>query len=165
MVRASRPPQHLPPLKVLVVPADVDQAPRVIDLNDGDGTVANLQREVGRLLEVQAHPEADFWLHDEGRLIDLPINVRVNHWLLHDSTRAREGVVTEGWIIYGDAVVTGPADATGDTTPVDDTMIDYFENLRLDANALADWDIRTTEATIIPFDLGDWPPPDIDPGL
>jgi hypothetical protein len=161
-LRVSKPPALRPPLPALVVPADPDEPTRRIDLNDGDH-VTILRREVGGPFDVQAHAEAELWLHDEGRIIGLPINVRVNHWTLNESTRAKEGTIGEPQIIYGDVLVAGPADEQGEITPLDDRLASYFENLQLNKNALSDWDIRNTEWTITVFDA--WDPKDFDPGL
>lgn len=147
------------PMKGLVIPADVDQPVRVIDLAAGDGSLANLQREVGGYVEAQAHREGDIWLHDEGRLIDLPVNPRINHWMLKDSQRAKAGQVAEQMVMYGDVVFTGPADAKGDITPVSDELVNYFEGLQVDRDAMKDWDVRSVDIYVT-----DWPD-DRDQGL
>jgi hypothetical protein len=62
----------------LVIPADPRKPTSLVQLNR-DIEVNTLQDLVGGLIEVQAHHDGDIWLNEEGRLIDLPINVRVNH--------------------------------------------------------------------------------------
>jgi hypothetical protein len=151
------PRKHVP-MKGLVIPADVDEPVRVIDLNAGDGSLSNLQREVGGFVEVQAHREGDIWLNDEGRLINAPVNPRINHWLLRESEMSREHEISERGIMYGDVVFTGPADAEGDITPVSDELVKYFEDLEVGKDAAADWDERSTEIIVM-----DWP--DDGPGL
>lgn len=139
-------------MKGLVIPADVTQPVRVIDLNAGDGSLANLQREVGGYVDVQAHDVGDIWVNDEGRLIDLPVNPRINHWLLNESDWAKQGVVSERQVLYGDVVFTGRPDAQGDITAVSDDIVAYFEGLQVGQEAVDDWSIRSTEIIVT-----DWP--------
>ena len=159
MTDEPAPPPETAPIPALLVPADPGIPVRIIDLSEGKSSLAVLQKAVGGAVEVQAHDEGDLWLNDEGRLIDLPINVRVNHWMVNDSTRARHHHVGESLVMYGDVVITGPPDHHGDTTAVHQHMIDYFQNLHLSPNAMKDWDIRSTEIVII-IDQSD-PPPDL----
>ena len=140
------------PMKGLVIPADVDEPVRVIDLNAGEGQLTNLQREVGGWVDVQRHAECDVWCNDEGRLIDLPINPRVNHWSLNESQRAREGTVGESTVLYGDVVLTGPADSEGDVTPVSDELVRYFGEVEVNRDAMRDWDTRDVSIIVM-----DWP--------
>jgi hypothetical protein len=159
-------------MKAIVVPADPTQPTRIVDLNQGDEAprqqqVTNLQREVGGHFDAQSHPEADLWFHDEGRLLDMPINVRVAHWQLNDARRGQTGLIGEGQLIYGDVVVTGPADDEGEITPVDEHLVSYFEELKLSKNAMSEWDIRSTDWSITSFDAwgSDAPGPDLGPDL
>lgn len=87
-----------------------------------------------------------------GRLIDLAINIRVNHWALNESTASRQGEVGESTMVYGDVVMTGPPDVEGDITSVNSQMAEYFQELQVDPNAVKDWDVRNIEWTI-----HDWP--------
>jgi hypothetical protein len=139
-------------MNALVVPADPQEPVRVIDLNSGNGSLANLQQAVGGLVDVQAHAEGDLWLNDEGRINDSPVNVRVTHWVLNDSAMAREGRVGEWSVLYGDIVVTGPPDREGETTPVDPKLVAYFDGLRLDPQSVAEWDTRDVNWIVT-----DWP--------
>jgi hypothetical protein len=136
-------------IPVLFVPADPDIPIRILTLPNPEAGFDILQQAVGGNFEVQAHDEGDIWLNDEGRLLDLPINVRINHWMLNDSALAREHQVGESLVMYGDVVVTGPPDENGDITAVDQHMVDYFENLNLDADVMKDWDIRSTHVIVI----------------
>lgn len=140
------------PMKGLVIPADVNEPVRVIDLNAGDGSLANLQREVGGYVDVQAHDVGDIWLNDEGRLIDLPVNPRINYWLLHESDWAKQGLADERTIMYGDVVFTGRPDSEGDITAVSDDIVRYFEGLHIGQEAVDDWSIRSTDIIVT-----DWP--------
>lgn len=150
-----------PVMAALLVPADPESAAKVIDLSDRESTLSALQEAVGGDVEVQDHDEGDIWINDMGRLIDLPINVRANHWMLNDSTKAHEGRVGESMVMYGDVVITGPPDRDGDVTAVSQQMIDYFQGLSLAPNAMKDWDVRNTDVYIIfespdpTTDLGD----------
>src|SRR4051794_11404964 len=82
-------------------------------------------------------------------LIDLPINVRVNQWMLNDSTQAHEQRVGGSMVIYGDVGTTEPPDRHGDVTAIRQNMIDYFQDLHLAPDAMKDWDVRNTEITVI----------------
>lgn len=89
-------------MDALVIPADPKEPVRVIDLHAGDDEVGNLQREVGGVFDVVAHRECDFWINDEGRISDSPVNVRASHWVLRESAMAKEGRVWEGAVLYGE---------------------------------------------------------------
>ena len=67
----------------------------MIDLHAGDDEVRNLQSEVGGVFDVVAHRECDLWINDEGRINGSPVNVRVSHWVLNASEKAKEGRVGE----------------------------------------------------------------------
>jgi hypothetical protein len=124
----------------------------VIDLDAGDGSLANLQQAVAGFVEVQAHTEGDIWLNDEGRINGLPLNVRATHWVLRDSSMAKQALTWEGSTLYGDCVVTGPADREGEITPVDPELVAYFDGLDRSEVAVADWSERNVEWTVT-----DWP--------
>lgn len=141
------------PKHALLIPADVNQPVQVIDLNAGPGELPNLQAAVGGLVDVQAHPEGDLWCNDSGRICGLPVNVRVGAWMLNQSASAAAGRVGESMVIYGDVVMTGPPDRNGDTTPISQTMIDYFAGLVVSADALRDWDIRSVDVTVADWDI------------
>ena len=135
-----------------VVPADPQQPVRVIDLNAGGDQLKNLQREVGGLIDIVGHKECDLVINDEGRINDSAVNVRVTHWILQDSTMAKEARAWEGAVIYGDVVITGPPQY-GDATEVDPALVDYFSSLELSPNAVADWDVRNVEWKVTSWDL------------
>jgi hypothetical protein len=139
-------------MNALIVPADPQERVRVVDLNSGDGSLANLQHAVGGLVDVVAHPEGDIWINDEGRINDSPVNVRVTHWVLNDSAMAKEGQVGEWSVLYGDIAVTGPPDREGETTPVDPKLVAYFDGLELSRESVADWDTREVGWAVM-----DWP--------
>lgn len=131
---------------------------RIIDLNAGGDQLKNLQREVGGLIDFVGHRECDIVINDEGRINGSPVNVRITHFVLNDSTLAKEGRAGEWAVLYGDCVVTGPA-KYGDSTAVDPKLVDYFSSLELDRNAVADWDVRT-----VGFFVTDWIEMDRDTG-
>ena len=137
-----------------LIPADPKEPVRVIDLHAGDDEVGNLQREVGGVFDVVAHRECDFWINDEGRINDSPVNVRASHWVLRESAMAKEGRVWEGAILYGDCVVTGPP-LGGEATEIDPALVGYFKGLELSKDAVADWDVRNVQ-----WRVTEWP--DID---
>jgi Domain of unknown function (DUF3846) len=99
---------HRRSLDALVVPADPQEPVRVIDLDAGSDQVKNLQKEVGGVFDIVGHRECDLVINDVGRIDGSPVNVRVTHFVLNDSTMAKEGRAWEGAVIYGDVVITGP---------------------------------------------------------
>jgi hypothetical protein len=135
----------------LLIPADVTRPALVIDLTAGRGELGNLQAAVGGLVEVQAHPEGDLWCNDSGRIDGLPVNVRVNVWMLNESAAAKASRVAEGMVIYGDVVVTGPPDRDGDTTPVSSALVDHFTRMSVSPDAVRDWDTRN-----LGVEVADW---------
>jgi hypothetical protein len=141
-------------MDALVIPADPKEPVRVIDLHAGEDEVGNLQREVGGVFDVVAHWKCDFWINDEGRINDSPVNVRASHWVLRESAMAKEGRVWEGAVIFGNCVVTGAAEPMGEATAVDPRLVDYFSSLHLDPNAVADWTVRNVEWRVTDWDQG-----------
>jgi hypothetical protein len=143
-------------MDALVVPADPQEPVRVIDLNAGGDQVKNLQKEVGGVFDIVGHRECDLVINDEGRINGSPVNVRISHFVLNDSTMAKEGRAWEGAVIYGDVVITGPPQR-GESTEVDPALVDYFSSLQLSPNAVADWDTRdvTWRVTTWDFDRDD----------
>jgi hypothetical protein len=139
-------------MDALVVPADPKEPVRVIDLNAGGDQLKNLQREVDGLIDMVGHRECDLVINDEGRINGSPVNVRVTHWILQDSTMAKEGRAWEGAVIYGDVVITGPPQH-GEATEVGPAIVDYFSSLELSPNAVADWDVRNVEWKVTSWDL------------
>jgi hypothetical protein len=135
-------------MDALVIPADPAEQVRLIDLDAGDGSLANLQKAVGGFVEVQAHSEGDIWLNDEGRINDSRVNIRASHWVLNDSAMSREGRVGEWSVLYGDVVVTGPPDREGESTAVDPKLVAYFQGLELSQDAVADWDVRNVQVSV-----------------
>ena len=118
-------------MDALVVPADPREPVRVIDLDAGGDQVRNLQSELGGVFDIVGHKECDLVINDEGRINGSPANVRVTHWILQDSTMAKEGRAWEGAVIYGDGVITGPPQYA-EATEVDPAMVDYLEGDQLD---------------------------------
>jgi Domain of unknown function (DUF3846) len=102
-------------MDALVVPTDPSEPVRVINLNAGNDQL-NLQREVGGLIDIVEYTECDLVIKDEGRINGSPVNVRVTHFVLNDSTMAKVGRAWEGAVIYGDVVITGGPDREGDQT-------------------------------------------------
>jgi Domain of unknown function (DUF3846) len=146
-------------MDALVIPADPTEPVRVIDLDSGDGALANLQQAVGGFVEVQAHTEGDIWLNDEGSINGSPVNVRASHWVLNDSAMSGEGGVGEWSVLYGDVVVTGPPDREGESTAVDPKLVAYFSDLELAPDVVADWDVRNVHVIVT-----DWPEMDRESG-
>lgn len=148
------------PILGLVIPADVDAPVYVTDLRESSRPVYQaLQEHVGGMIEVVAFEEGDIWCNDEGRLINLPLNARACHWMLHDSSAGRHGRVHEGQLVYGDVVITGCPDSVGDATSVSSGLVERFESLTMSPEAMKDWDVRTINVTITTWQFGD------DPGM
>jgi hypothetical protein len=80
------------------------------------------------------------------------VNVRISHFVLNDSTMAKEGRAWEGAVIYGDVVITGPPQR-GESTDVDPALVDYFSSLQLSPNAMADWHVRNVDWRVTSWDL------------
>jgi Domain of unknown function (DUF3846) len=140
-------------MDTLVVPADPQEPVRVIDLNADGDQLKNLQREVGGLIDIVGHRECDLVINDEGRINDSPVNVRVTHWVLQDSTLAKEGRAYEWSVIYGDVVITGPPQG-GESTEVSTALVNYFSSLQLSRNAVDDWTTREVGWRVAEWDLG-----------
>jgi Domain of unknown function (DUF3846) len=138
-------------MDALVVPADPKEPVRVIDLNAGRDQVKNLQKEVGGVFDIVGHRECDLVINDEGRINGSHVNVRISHFVLNDSTMAKEGRAWEGAVIYGDVVITGPPQR-GESTEVDPGLVDYFSSPQLSPNAMADWDVRNVEWRVTTWD-------------
>jgi hypothetical protein len=66
--------------------------------------IAWLQDAVGGRFDVVAAPHADVWVNDEGLLEGLPLNLVASAIALTP--------------LVGPAVVTGPVDSDGETTPI-----------------------------------------------
>jgi hypothetical protein len=139
-------------MDALVVPADPQEPALMIDLNAGGDQVKNLQREVRGVFDIVGHRECDLVINDEGRINGSPVNVRVTHWVLQDSSLAKEGRAWEGAVIYGDVVITGPPQY-GEVTAVDPALVDYFSSLELSPNAVADWAVYNVEWKVMTWDL------------
>ena len=89
-MRSDRPRADL--VEGLLVPADPEHPVTVVPLtHDSDPSYRVLQRHVQGPIDVIGLDEGDVWVNDEGRLLDLPLNVRVSHWMLHESLAGREG--------------------------------------------------------------------------
>lgn len=141
-------------LQALLIPADPTQPVEVINLweNGKDNEVARIQEAVEGHFDVQAHPEGDIWINDEGRIIDMPVNVRASSWVLNDSTMAKDGRAGEWSVLYGPAVLTGPADRNGDATAVKPEMVELFQGMEVDPDRMRDWDVRNVDIVVM-----DWP--------
>ena len=42
------------------------------------------------MIDIVSHRVADIVINDEGRINGSPVNVRISHWVLHDSAMAKE---------------------------------------------------------------------------
>jgi hypothetical protein len=80
-------------MDALVVPADPNEPVRVIELHADGDEVKNLQTEVGGVFDIVGHRECDLVINDTGRIDGSAVNVRISHWVLRDSTLAKEGRV------------------------------------------------------------------------
>lgn len=141
--------EEMPTVNALLVPADLSEPCRVVPLTNG---LATMQHHVGGLVDVQEHPNFDAWCNDEGRLNGSDINTRFAHFLLHDSEMARNGGVYESQMLYGDLLLTGPCGEYGETTSVRPEIVDYFSALKVERDAVREWDVKSVEWTVT-----DWP--------
>jgi hypothetical protein len=96
---------------------DVDGAVAPVDL---DGGYEALQAAVGGNFDLvtSSTGETSFWLHDEGKLIGLPVNATATR-LLWKLNPAFDGLD----VLVGTVVVTGGADDEGETLGVGDEAL------------------------------------------
>lgn len=102
--------------QALLIPIDIGEPPRWVEIS----TYKDIQRHVGgrfdvirkhqfdhvrKLIMIDDTVDYDMWVHDEGLILDLPLNVFATH--------------LSGQGIHGPAVLTGGADNEGNTLPLD----------------------------------------------
>jgi hypothetical protein len=104
------------------------------------------------LIDIVGHRECDLVINDEGRINDSPVNVRVTHWVLQDSTLAKEGRAYEWSVIYGDVVITGPPQG-GESNEVSPALVNYFSLLQLSRSAVDDRTTREVGWTVTEWNL------------
>lgn len=108
-------------IRVLVVPADEEQAPFVKELEDYDYQAG--QAIVGGYIQpIELHTmKATVWGNEEGLLIGLPLNTRATRYL-YTFAPEHEGRN----VLVGDVYLTGQADQHGNTLSVPQEVIDHF---------------------------------------
>lgn len=75
-------------------------------------TLSDLQAGVGGLIARVASKHADVWVDDEGLLVGKPINLVAS--------------AIGGQSLVGDAVLTGPVDGEGNTTPIIERLVELI---------------------------------------
>lgn len=97
-------------MRALLIPAELSEPIRDVQIDGGDGCLDALQALVGGWIETIPHPTRDDvapYFHEEGKLLDLPANWRATE-LLRESIRP-------GDYIAGDCVLAGFDPDTGET--------------------------------------------------
>lgn len=111
----------------LLIPQDAGKKVTKVEYDNGD--LATIQGYVGGNVGVTDLDEVktSLWYHDEGKLIELPINYRATFMLFV----YRPEFAMAGDPIVGDVLVTGVPDDEGDTTSVPDELVKLlFETKR-----------------------------------
>lgn len=85
----------------------------------------DVQTAVGGTFDCIGCDGADFWIHDEGKIIGLPMNRKATQWLWTLNPR----FVGQD-IICGPALVTGPPDEEGNSTSISDELKSRILNRR-----------------------------------
>ena len=97
----------------ILVPVDEKEPLQRVEFDATD--IGTIQGHVGGNVQVidVNRPASSLWIHEEGKLIGLPINRRASLllWLHAPAFRGQD-------ILAGPVLVTGVADAAGDTTSV-----------------------------------------------
>jgi hypothetical protein len=57
------------------------------------------RKKWGVVFDIVGHNECDVVINDTGRIDGSPVNVRISHFVLNDSTMAKEGRAWEGAVI------------------------------------------------------------------
>lgn len=75
-------------------------------------TLKDLQEGVGGLVACVATKHADVWVDDEGLLVGKELNLVAS--------------AIGGQTLVGDAVITGPVDGEGNTTPIMERLVELI---------------------------------------
>ena len=113
----------MPTIKCVLIPADEEIPIELIEIEQGDYK-AYQQRIQGPFDCVNLdRPPATLFVHDEGKLIGLPLNRRATlmTWCHNDRYRGMD-------FIAGDCVLAGQPDDEGETLGCPDELIDLLFN-------------------------------------
>lgn len=129
----------------LVIPAEIDEPIRLHQLDPDSMT--DYHDLVGgnfQLLHL-FRPQATLYVNEEGKLLDLPVNLRATAllWVHNRSFRGHD-------MIVGDAFIVGPGDDDGDDLPVPDELVDlllHTEHYQVESQARDAEDWRVSEGT------------------
>lgn len=101
-------------IKGIVVPHDEEQQLQLVEIEQGN--YRDIQSHVGGtfdVIDIQRPTLTSVFIHDEGKIIGLPLNRRATMLLWASDAKWR------GYdIIVGDALILGPPDEEGETTAV-----------------------------------------------
>lgn len=107
----------MPKITGIVIPADVDVPISTIEFERGDITA--IQQVVDGTFDVidTASHGASIWIHDEGKLIGRPFNLRAALYLWLDSVWRQQDV------LLGAVLFTGHPDRDGNTTDAPEELM------------------------------------------
>ncbi len=99
---------------------NVDCTTEVLDLDGGE--YEQLSNAVGGLIQpVDLRPGLTIWVNEEGKLIQLPVNIIGSHlW-------EKSFGMTD--VIIGNCVFTGNANSDGETEPLSSVWVEQISNL------------------------------------
>lgn len=105
-------------IKAIWVPWDDDRPLTLVQFDTRD--LSQFQRYVGGLIEAidLERPDCTMFVHEEGKLLDFPINRRATYLLWAHLSRYR-GLE----IVAGHALITGVPDEQGDTQSVPEDLV------------------------------------------
>lgn len=108
-------------IKGIVIPADEEQPIKLVEVEGGN--YREFQKHVGGNFDAIniERPEASIFIHDEGKIIGLPLNRRASVVLWVHNKRFRHVDA-----IMGDALLIGAPDDVGDTQGIPEELINLF---------------------------------------
>lgn len=113
------------PVKVLIIPPDgpgeVRELPQ--DIRTLQGVVGGYIEAVKTMWDDDGNAQAILWCNEEGKLQNLPVNRRATA-LWYSLNRGPTGDT-----LCGTVIVSGPADANGDITPVLGELVDFWNDV------------------------------------
>jgi hypothetical protein len=98
-------------LTYLVIPARLAE-PTFIGQCPTSFTLPFMQKAVGGYIELVSLRLADMFINEEGKLQDLPVNVRATHLAWHNKAIAIDDVIN------GNSILFGKCDSEGNTTSI-----------------------------------------------
>lgn len=105
-------------IRGILIPADESEPVQLIEVVKGD--YKSFQQHVGGLFDLVRleTPPATFFIHDEGKILQKPLNRRASlmTWASNPNWRHAD-------VLVGDCLLMGPADEEGETLGVPDEFV------------------------------------------